>query len=86
LGVARIRNGYPAEKPVAMSETLIKQSSDVGELVIDPFMGSASVGLAALKLKRGFMGNDLCDEAVRISKARLSNYISPNGNGSQIID
>jgi site-specific DNA-methyltransferase (adenine-specific) len=84
LGVPRIWNGYPAEKPVSISETLIKQSSNAGELVIDPFMGSGSVGLAALKLKRDFMGNDLCDEAVHISKARLADHIQPNGNGSQL--
>lgn len=77
----RIHNGYPAEKPVAISETLIKQSTDFGELVIDPFMGSGSVGLAALTLKRQFLGNDLCDEAVRVSKARLFDHIAANGNG-----
>jgi len=83
LQAPRIHNGYPAEKPVAISETLISQSTDLGELVIDPFMGSGSVGLAALTLKRQFLGNDLCDEAVRVSKARLINHIAANGNGTQ---
>lgn len=81
IQASRIHNGYPAEKPVAVSETLIKQSTEFGELVIDPFMGSGSVGLAALALKRRFMGNDLCDEAVRVSKARLFDYLAANGNG-----
>lgn len=80
----RIRNGYPAEKPVAISETLIRQSTGVDELVIDPFMGSGSVGAAALTLKRRFMGNDLCDEAVRVSKARLFDHSAANGNGDQL--
>ncbi|HYR76303.1 MAG TPA: site-specific DNA-methyltransferase [Pyrinomonadaceae bacterium] len=84
IQVPRIHNGYPAEKPVAVSETLIKQSTDLGELVIDPFMGSGSVGLAALTLKRQFLGNDLCDEAVRVSKARLFDHIAANGNGAQL--
>jgi site-specific DNA-methyltransferase (adenine-specific) len=83
IQASRIHNGYPAEKPVTVSETLIKQSTDLGELVIDPFMGSGSVGLAALTLKRQFMGNDLCDEAVRVSKTRLFDHISANGNGAQ---
>jgi site-specific DNA-methyltransferase (adenine-specific) len=82
LQAPRIHNGYPAEKPVAISETLISQSTDLGELVIDPFMGSGSVGLAALTLKRQFLGNDLCDEAVRVSNARLFDYIAANGNGT----
>lgn len=81
LQVPRIHRGYPAEKPVSVSETLVRQSTDVGELVIDPFMGSGSVGLAALNLRRRFMGNDLCEEAVRVSKTRLSDYVANNGNG-----
>jgi site-specific DNA-methyltransferase (adenine-specific) len=78
LGVAdvisarRIRGGYPAEKPVAVSEVLISQSSRPGELVADPFMGSGSVGVAAVKLGRSFTGNDLNPEAVRIAGQRLA--------------
>ena len=52
------------------------------ELVIDPFLGSGSVGIAALALSRRFMGNDLSEEAIRISKVRLFDQIATNGNGS----
>ncbi len=77
LGVAdiitapRVRGGYPAEKPVAVSEVLVRQSSREGELVVDPFMGSASVGVAAVKQGRGFLGNDLCEEAIEVARRRL---------------
>ncbi|MDB4954646.1 MAG: Adenine-specific methyltransferase [Myxococcales bacterium] len=77
LGVAdiieakRINGGYPAEKPPEVSEVLIKQSTTAGELVIDPFMGSGSVGLAAIRNGRDFLGNDLCVEAIDITKTRL---------------
>jgi site-specific DNA-methyltransferase (adenine-specific) len=71
IEVPRIRGGYPAEKPVAVAEVLIGQSSQPGEMVADPFMGSGSVGVAALKLKRRFMGNDLNPEAVQITARRL---------------
>lgn len=67
----RISGGYPAEKPPAVSEVLIKQSTEPGQLVIDPFMGSGSVGVAALATGRSFYGNDLCDEAVQIARDRL---------------
>jgi predicted RNA methylase len=39
--------------------------------VIDPFMGSGSVGVAAVTLGRMFLGNDLCREAVDITRERL---------------
>lgn len=67
----RIANGYPTEKPDAVSQVLISQSTAIGELVIDPFMGAGSVGVAATKLSRNFMGNDLCLEAVDITRHRL---------------
>ena len=71
LSVPRIHRGYPTEKPVELIEILIKQSSNEGELVCDPFMGSCSSGEAALNLGRSFIGNDLCEEAYEISIERL---------------
>ncbi len=67
----RIVGGYPAEKPPQVSSVLVEQSSQPGELVIDPFMGSGSSGVAAISNGRHFMGNDLCAEAVDITRARL---------------
>jgi site-specific DNA-methyltransferase (adenine-specific) len=66
-----VHGGYPAEKPVGLSEILISQSSQPGDSVADPFMGSGSVGVAALRAGRRFLGNDLNPEAVRLSAARL---------------
>lgn len=71
LQYPRVINGYPAEKPVEVSEVLVRQSSEPGQLVVDPFMGSASVGVAAVKLGRSFAGSDVCDEAVEIAHKRL---------------
>jgi site-specific DNA-methyltransferase (adenine-specific) len=77
LGVAdiieapRILHGYPTEKPRAVSEVLVRQSTEPGELVVDPFMGAGSVGLAAVSQARDFTGNDLCAEAVEITRRRL---------------
>lgn len=72
--VPRIRRGYPAEKPAAVSEVLINQSSAPGELVADPFVGSGSVGVAALRLGRRFCGTDVNPEAVRLASDRLREF------------
>jgi site-specific DNA-methyltransferase (adenine-specific) len=53
---------------------LIKQSTVPGELVADPFMGSGSVGVAALKTARRFSGSDLNPEAVRLTADRLRRF------------
>lgn len=78
LGIAdiitaqRVRNGYPTEKPVSVSEVLISQSTSDGELVVDPFMGSASVGVASLQLKRTFAGCDISESSIKLARSRLS--------------
>lgn len=72
LQVPRVYRGYPTEKPVELMEILIKQSSKEGEIVCDPFMGSGSVGVAALRHERDFYGNDLLSEAVENVVERLS--------------
>jgi len=74
ITVPRIRGGYPAEKPAEVADVLIRQSSNAGDVVVDPFMGSGSVGIAAARLGRRFLGNDLNPEAVRIAALRLREF------------
>jgi site-specific DNA-methyltransferase (adenine-specific) len=66
-----IRGGYPTEKPPQVSQILVRQSTQAGELVVDPFMGSGSVGVAALAERRRFLGNDINPRALELSRARL---------------
>lgn len=66
-----IKNGYPTEKPVDLNKVLIRLSSEPGEIVLDPFMGSASTGVAAVKLGRVFMGGDIKETAVTEAQKRL---------------
>lgn len=71
IAAPRIVGGYPTEKPVSLSEVLIRQSSSAGDSVVDPFMGSASVGVAALRLNRRFSGNDIAEAAHNLALSRL---------------
>jgi site-specific DNA-methyltransferase (adenine-specific) len=77
LGIAdiltekRVRNGYPTEKPVGISEILIAQSTEPGDVVGDPFMGSGSVGVAAVNLDRNFVGNDVSEASLKLARERL---------------
>jgi site-specific DNA-methyltransferase (adenine-specific) len=67
---------YPTQKPVGLLEVLVKQSSSEGDLVIDPFVGSGSTGVAAANLGRDFMGTDRSDHAVSTSKMRVEDAIN----------
>ena len=71
LSAPRIRGGYPTEKPVEVCSTLVSQSSERGEVVVDPFAGSGAVGVAALQQGRHFWGNDLASDSIELMKQRL---------------
>jgi len=63
------RTGHPAQFPLAVVERIIKASSNSGDLILDPFAGSCSAGIAAVGLRRMFLGieirKDYCDLAVK---------------------
>lgn len=65
--------GYPTQKPVAVCDVLIKQSSKPGDIVLDPFAGSGATGVAAALGGRHFIGGDVKGEAIALARSRLSN-------------
>ena len=56
--IHREKRIHPTQKPLKLMEALIEKHSKPKDLVIDPFCGSGSTALAALKLKRRFIGGD----------------------------
>ena len=67
----RAKHYHPTQKPVALMEWIIKNYSKDGELILDPFMGSGSTGVAALKLQRRFIGIELDKNYFKIAKERI---------------
>ena len=59
----RVHRGYPTEKPVMLIEKLILQSSELGDLVVDPFFGSGSTLKAAINQGRRAAGSDIAELA-----------------------
>ncbi len=64
-------NTHPTLKPVELMQHLIKLISFENQIVLDPFMGSGSTGVASLELKRQFRGFELEKEYFQIAKKRL---------------
>lgn len=62
---------HPTEKPAAVMEPIVLNSSDSGEVVLDPFMGVAPVGVAAVRLSRRFIGIEIDPRYFEIAKARI---------------
>ena len=71
-GVERKFGSHPTQKPLAMMEHFVALLSNEGDLVVDPFMGSGSTGVACKKLGRRFVGIDVSPEYCNISKRRIS--------------
>lgn len=62
---------HPTQKPVALLERIIKASSNMGDLVLDPFSGTFTTCEVAKKLGRNCIGIELQEEYVKIGLRRL---------------
>ena len=75
------RNHHPTVKPIALLEWLIKLTRTpvryplAGGVVLDPFMGSGSIGVACMMAGRDFIGIELDPEYCAIAKARINHQI-----------
>jgi site-specific DNA-methyltransferase (adenine-specific) len=70
--MAKERTGYPTQKPLALLHRIIKASSNVNDIVLDPFCGCATTCVAAQQLGRKWIGIDIEKQAVNVLVDRLS--------------
>lgn len=63
---------HPTQKPVAVMAWLIEAMTNPGDLVVDPFCGSGTTGVAALRLGRRFIGIERDGGFAAIARARCS--------------
>jgi site-specific DNA-methyltransferase (adenine-specific) len=74
-GMEKHFGAHPTQKPLALLSRIIEASSNEGDLVIDPFVGSGTTGIAATRLKRRFVGIDteaeFLDLAIKRYRAEL---------------
>lgn len=62
---------HPTQKPLALMDRIILASSKKGDLILDPFCGSGSTGVAAIRNGRGFIGIEKEKEFLELSRARI---------------
>ena len=65
------KSGYPTQKPLALTERIIRASSNEGDLVADFFCGSGTTLVSAEKLGRRWIGCDLGRYGVHVSRKRM---------------
>lgn len=69
--LAEERLGYPTQKPLALLERIILASSNLGDVVLDPFCGCGTAVHAAQKLGRQWIGIDITHLAISLIEKRL---------------
>ena len=67
----KIEGKHPTQKPLYLLERIIRASTKEGELILDPFCGSSTTGVAAKRLGRMFIGIDQEEEYLNLSVRRL---------------
>lgn len=67
------KNHHPTVKPVALMRYLVKMITPTGGIVLDPFMGSGSTGIACRKEGFDFIGIELDEQYFKIAEARINN-------------
>jgi len=70
---------HPTTKPIALVEHFIKAHSSAGEIILDPFMGSGTTGVACVKLGRKFIGVEIEPRYFDIACRRIEQaYAQPD--------
>lgn len=63
---------HPCPVPVALMERIITLTTEVGDTVFDPFMGSGTTGVACVKLGRNFIGCEINPDYYKIAERRIA--------------
>lgn len=69
------KTGHRTAKPVALMEFLLKYWTKPGWTVLDPTMGSGSMGIACKKMGRNFIGMELDDDIYKLAQKRISDTV-----------
>lgn len=67
---------HPTQKPVELMERLIQASTNPGDTVLDPFMGSGTTAVACIRTGRNFIGFELDEQYHAIAQRRIDDEIN----------
>jgi site-specific DNA-methyltransferase (adenine-specific) len=73
-------NIHDTEKPIELMNILIKNSSNIGDLILDPFLGSGSTALSCIETNRKFIGMELDDKYFETIQRRIDDKLNINNN------
>ena len=74
---ARRRDEHPCQLPIHLLERLILMTTDEGDVVLDPFLGTGTSAIAAKNLNRRYVGIELDPFYVEIAEGKLAKIKEP---------
>lgn len=75
-----VKAAYPTQKPTEIFELMLRGSAAPGAIVCDPFVGSGSSAIAALRCGCHFMGCDISPRAMAFSRERIEGFVRGKGD------
>ena len=75
-GTSSERVGHPSQKPRALIERIVTSSSRVGDLIIDPFLGSGTTAIVAQTLGRRWIGIEKDAAYVQVAEQRIAEALA----------
>jgi len=67
----KIYGKHPTQKPLELLNRIVLASTRTGDIVLDPFSGSSTTGIAAFRGERQFLGIEFEEEYLKVSLKRL---------------
>ncbi len=78
------RDEHPCQLPVPLLERLILMTTDEGDIVLDPFVGTGTTAVAAKRLGRKYIGIDIDPQYIKISEKNLKQVQETKINGCYV--
>ena len=67
---------HPTQKPTKLIRFLISKSSDKGDIIYDPFMGSGTTAIAAIREGRDYIGSEIFEKYCNVANERVKDELS----------
>ena len=68
----KLNGGHKTQKPIYVMEWLLERLTEIDDIILDPFMGSGSTGVACLNTDRNFIGIELDENYFKMSEERIT--------------
>lgn len=72
--ISKDKKIHPTEKPIKLMNRLVECCSIEGDLILDPFMGSASTAISCIEKNRNYIGSEIDVDYFKLSKEKIDNH------------